>query len=272
MKGTFPINKFRELETPFYYYDTNLLRETLRIVNAEAGKYGKYCVHYAVKANANPKVLNIIRESGLGADCVSGGEIKAAIRAGFPASKIVYAGVGKTDKEINLGLDYDIFCFNVESVPELEIINQLAAAKNKIARVAFRINPDVGAHTHANITTGLAENKFGISMKDMDHVIDRALEMKNIKLAGLHFHIGSQIMDMGDFTALCNRINELQERLYADWALTTCTRTVSPSRRSANISRHTTNTCACVRNRHCTLSSAARLWDNAEALSHRSSM
>lgn len=215
MKGTFPINKFRELETPFYYYDTNLLRETLRIVNAEAGKYGKYCVHYAVKANANPKVLNIIRESGLGADCVSGGEIKAAIRAGFPASKIVYAGVGKTDKEINLGLDYDIFCFNVESVPELEIINQLAAAKNKIARVAFRINPDVGAHTHANITTGLAENKFGISMKDMDHVIDRALEMKNIKLAGLHFHIGSQIMDMGDFTALCNRINELQERLYA---------------------------------------------------------
>ena len=215
MKGTFPINKFRELETPFYYYDTNLLRETLRIVNAEAGKYGKYCVHYAVKANANPKVLNIIRESGLGADCVSGGEIKAAIRAGFPASKIVYAGVGKTDKEINLGLDYDIFCFNVESVPELEIINQLAGAKNKIARVAFRINPDVGAHTHANITTGLAENKFGISMKDMDHVIDRALEMKNIKLAGLHFHIGSQIMDMGDFTALCNRINELQERLYA---------------------------------------------------------
>ena len=215
MKGTFPINKFRELETPFYYYDTNLLRETLRIVNAEAGKYGKYCVHYAVKANANPKVLNIIRESGLGADCVSGGEIKAAIRAGFPASKIVYAGVGKTDKEINLGLDYDIFCFNVESVPELEIINQLAAAKNKIARVAFRINPDVGAHTHANITTGLAENKFGISMKDMDHVINRALEMKNIKLAGLHFHIGSQIMDMGDFTALCNRINELQERLYA---------------------------------------------------------
>ena len=215
MKGTFPINKFRELETPFYYYDTNLLRETLKTVNAEAGKYGKYCVHYAVKANANPKVLNIIRESGLGADCVSGGEIKAAIRAGFPASKIVYAGVGKTDKEINLGLDYDIFCFNVESVPELEIINQLAAAKNKIARVAFRINPDVGAHTHANITTGLAENKFGISMKDMDHVIDRALEMKNIKLAGLHFHIGSQIMDMGDFTALCNRINELQERLYA---------------------------------------------------------
>lgn len=150
-------------------------------IKEEAGKYNKFCVHYAVKANANPKVLGIIRESGLGADCVSGGEIKAAIKAGFPASKIVYAGVGKTDKEINLGLDYDIFCFNVESIPELEVINELAAAKNKIARVAFRINPDVGAHTHANITTGLAENKFGISIQDMDRVIDLALEMKNVK-------------------------------------------------------------------------------------------
>ena len=215
MKGTFPIHKFRELETPFYYYDTNLLRHTLDTIRKEAGKYNKFCVHYAVKANANPKVLSIIRESGLGADCVSGGEIKAAIKAGFPANKIVYAGVGKTDAEINLGLDYDIFCFNVESVPELEVINELATAKGKIARVAFRINPDVGAHTHANSTTGLAENKFGISMKDMDHVIDRALEMNNINFVGLHFHIGSQILDMGDFTALCNRINELQEKLYA---------------------------------------------------------
>lgn len=215
MKGKFPINQFRTLETPFYYYDTNLLRDTLNVIRTESGKYNKFCVHYAVKANANPKILNIIRESGLGVDCVSGGEIKAAIKAGFPPSKIVYAGVGKTDREINLGLDYDIFCFNVESIPELEVINELAAAKGKIARVAFRINPNVGAHTHANITTGLAENKFGISMEDMDHVIDLALEMGNIKFVGLHFHIGSQILDMGDFVALCNRINELQEKLYA---------------------------------------------------------
>lgn len=215
MKANFPIEQFRKLETPFYYYDTNLLRETLSKIKEEAGKYNKFCVHYAVKANANPKILGIIRESGLGADCVSGGEIKAAIKAGFPASKIVYAGVGKTDKEINLGLNYDIFCFNVESIPELEVINELAAAKNKIARVAFRINPDVGAHTHANITTGLAENKFGISIQDMDRVIDLALEMKNVKFVGLHFHIGSQILDMGDFVALCNRVNELQEKLFA---------------------------------------------------------
>lgn len=215
MKGTFPVNKFRELETPFYYYDVNVLRETLSCINKEAGKYNNFCVHYAVKANANHKVLTIIRESGLGADCVSGGEIRAAIKAGFPTNKIVYAGVGKTDWEINLGLDYDIFCFNVESVPELEIINELAAAKGKTARVAFRINPNVGAHTHANITTGLAENKFGISMEDMDKVIDMAGTLPHIKFVGLHFHIGSQILDMGDFVALCNRVNELQEKLYA---------------------------------------------------------
>lgn len=215
MKGNFPIHKFNELQTPFYYYDVRLLRETLACIRQEAGKYPNFCVHYAVKANANPKILSIIREAGLGADCVSGGEVRAAIQAGFPSDKIVYAGVGKTDWEINLGLDHDIFCFNVESVPELEIINELAAAKGKVARVAFRINPNVGAHTHANITTGLAENKFGISMDDMDHVIDRAIELKHVKLVGLHFHIGSQILDMGDFIALCNRVNELQEKLYA---------------------------------------------------------
>ena len=215
MKGTFPVNKFRELETPFYYYDVNVLRETLSCINKEAGKYNNFCVQYAVKANANHKVLTIIRESGLGADCVSGGEIRAAIKAGFPTNKIVYAGVGKTDWEINLGLDYDIFCFNVESVPELEIINELASAKGKTARVAFRINPNVGAHTHANITTGLAENKFGISMEDMDKVIDMAGTLPHVKFVGLHFHIGSQILDMGDFVALCNRVNELQEKLYA---------------------------------------------------------
>lgn len=192
MKGTFPIHKFRELRTPFYYYDTKVLRDTLSCIRTEAARYGNYSVHYAVKANANPKVLAIIRENGLGADCVSGGEIRAAIKAGFPTGKIVFAGVGKADWEINLGLDYDIFCFNVESVPELEIINELAAAKGKVANVAFRINPNVGAHTHANITTGLAENKFGISMQDMDHVIDIAQNMKNLRFIGLHFHIGSQ--------------------------------------------------------------------------------
>lgn len=215
MKGVFPIDKFNETDTPFYYYDTDLLRETLRTINAEAGKYEGFCVHYAVKANANPKVLNVICQSGLGADCVSGGEIQAAVAAGFAPGKIVFAGVGKSDKEINLALDKDIFCFNVESVPELAVINHLASVKGKVARVAFRINPNVGAHTHANITTGLAENKFGIAMDDMENVIEQAAAMDNVKFIGLHFHIGSQILDMGDFVALCNRINDLQKRLEA---------------------------------------------------------
>ncbi|MDO4165050.1 MAG: diaminopimelate decarboxylase [Bacteroides sp.] len=215
MKGTFPTDKFRELRTPFYYYDTKVLRDTLDCIRKETAKYENYAVHYAVKANANPKVLTIIRESGLGVDCVSGGEIRAAIKAGFPASKIVYAGVGKADWEIELGLEYSIFCFNVESIPELEVINELAAAKGKVANVAFRINPNVGAHTHANITTGLAENKFGISMEDMERVIEIAQGLKNVNFVGLHFHIGSQILDMGDFVALCNRINELQDKLEA---------------------------------------------------------
>jgi len=212
-KGQFPTAKFQDIQTPFYYYDTELLRETLRAINSEAQKHEGFCVHYAVKANANPRILRIIREAGLGADCVSGGEIEASVKAGFPSSKIVFAGVGKSDWEINLGLDNDIFCFNVESIPELEVINELAAAKGKVARVAFRLNPNVGAHTHANITTGLAENKFGIDMRDMLKVIEEAHAMANVKVVGLHFHIGSQILDMGDFEALCNRVNELQLEL-----------------------------------------------------------
>ena len=213
MKGIFPLDKMERLRTPFYYYDAELLRQTLQTIREEVSKHEGFCVHYAVKANANPKVLRIIREAGLGVDCVSGGEIEASVKAGFPSSKIVYAGVGKSDWEINLGLDNDIFCFNVESIPELEVINELAAAKGKVARVAFRLNPNVGAHTHANITTGLAENKFGIDMRDMLKVIEVASQMANIKVVGLHFHIGSQILDMGDFEALCNRVNELQNEL-----------------------------------------------------------
>ena len=213
MKGKFPTEKFQEKETPFYYYDTDLLRETLATINREASKHERFVVHYAIKANANPKVLNIIAQAGLGADCVSGGEIRASLNSGFPSSKIVYAGVGKSDWEINLGLEKNIFCFNVESVAELEVIDQLARQHGKVARVALRINPDVGAHTHAKITTGLAENKFGIAMNDMESVIEATSLMGNVELVGLHFHIGSQILDMGDFSALCNRINDLQNQL-----------------------------------------------------------
>lgn len=213
MKGLFPIEQFHHIETPFYYYDTTLLRSTLQTINKEAGKHENFFVHYAIKANANPKILNIISLAGLGADCVSGGEIQAALSAGFPTSKIVYAGVGKSDWEINLGLEKDIFCFNAESESELEVINELAGQKGKQARICLRINPDMGAHTHANITTGLAENKFGIAMSDMDSTIAATSKMKNIQFIGLHFHIGSQILEMNDFTALCNRIAEILDHL-----------------------------------------------------------
>lgn len=206
----FPVDKFQQLRTPFYYYDTALLRSTLSEVQHNLSP--NMHVHYAVKACANPKVLGIIARSGLGADCVSGGEIQAALDAGFPADKIVYAGVGKSDWEINLGLEAGIFAFNVESVPELEIINQLALAKGKVAHVALRINPNVGAHTHANITTGLAENKFGIDMQDMERIIGMAVNMEGVKFIGLHFHIGSRILEMDDFAALSLRVNEIQDR------------------------------------------------------------
>ena len=214
LKGTFPVEKFKQLPTPFYYYDMDLLQRTLDVVKAESSKYG-YHVHFAIKANANPRLLALIAKNGLGADCVSGGEVQAALDAGFPANKIVFAGVGKADWEINLGLDNDIFCFNVESLAELEVINELAATKQKVASIALRINPEVDAHTHAKITTGMKENKFGINLSQLASVTDRLAEMKHVRLIGIHCHIGSQITDMSAFRNLTIRINEIQDDLAA---------------------------------------------------------
>lgn len=213
MNRNYPIERFAGLETPFYYYDGRLLDRTLAAVREAAGKQEGCHVHYAVKANANPEVLRRVAAAGLGADCVSGGEIEAALAAGIPAERIVFAGVGKSDREIRLGLERGIACFNVESLPELEVINGLAARAGKVADVAFRINPDVDAHTHEKITTGLNENKFGLAMEDMETAIRAAEKMGHVRYAGLHFHIGSQILDLSVFGKLCERINELQERL-----------------------------------------------------------
>ncbi len=212
IKGTFPIQAFDSIQTPFYYYDIALLKKTLDTIKKETGKYG-YHQHYAIKANAHPRILSLIARYGFGADCVSGGEIKAALDAGFPVSKIAYAGVGKADWEINLGLDNDIAFFNVESLAELEVINTLAEAKKKTAAIALRINPNVDAHTHAKITTGLSENKFGINASLLDGVFEKMQAMKNINFKGLHFHIGSQITDLSAFRDLCIRANTLQNEL-----------------------------------------------------------
>lgn len=209
----FPLNKFKELRTPFYYYDMSLLQETVDRAKSAISERPNFHIHYAVKANCNLPILHLMARNGLGVDCVSGGEIKVALDAGIPANQIVFAGVGKADWEIKIALEADIFCFNVESVPELEIINELAIQAGTTARVAFRINPLVDAHTHVKITTGQAENKFGIAIADMIPLFDRASKLSHIEVLGLHFHIGSQITQIGPFEKLAHRINELQNML-----------------------------------------------------------
>ena len=215
IKAKYPVDKFKEIPTPFYYYDLEVLRATLDEIRCQVYEQ-PFEVHYALKANVNPQILKLIKEAGLGADCVSGGEVQAALDAGIAPSKIVFAGVGKADWEINLGLENDIFCFNVESIPELEVINELAAGKNKTAGVALRINPNVSANTHHYITTGLNENKFGINLSELDKVMQIVKSLQNIKLLGIHFHIGSQITDMSSFQDLCVKVNELQEQFEAN--------------------------------------------------------
>lgn len=212
MLNQFPLNRFANEQTPFYYYDLELLEATLNNIK-EYTNDSPFHVHYAVKANANDRILRTINAAGLGVDCVSGGEVAASINAGFESNKIVFAGVGKTDREINLALDANILCFNVESIPELEAINELAQQKGKIADIAFRVNPNVDAHTHKYITTGLSENKFGINLEQLADVLLYAKQLKNINVVGLHFHIGSQITILEPFKILCEKINELQEKV-----------------------------------------------------------
>ncbi|HEX2969172.1 MAG TPA: diaminopimelate decarboxylase [Bacteroidales bacterium] len=202
--------KFNGIETPFYFYDLKILKATLDTVKRESDKYG-YEVHYALKANPNPRILKLIASYGFGADCVSGNEIAAALDAGFPPSGVVFAGVGKSDKEIENALKANILCFNCESVPEMEVIDEIASRQKKVARIALRINPYIDAHTHKYITTAIEESKFGINIEDLDEVVNRLSDLRNLKLIGIHFHLGSQITRMSVFKSLCARINELQE-------------------------------------------------------------
>lgn len=214
MNDKFPVGRFQGIVTPFYAYDMNLLSSTLRAIN-EAASEKFFCVEYAIKANHNPEVLKSVSAAGLGADCVSGGEIRRAVECGFDPVKITYAGVGKRDDEIRLGLEAGIGCFNVESFEEMEVIASIAGEMGKVAPVAIRINPDIDAHTHHYITTGLAENKFGIAKELLDKAVDTVLSYPSLKLKGLHFHIGSQVLDFEPFGILCRRINEMQDHLEA---------------------------------------------------------
>ena len=202
------LQQFQQTETPFYFYDTSLLQSTLQTLKKAAGNYH---VHYALKANAHPTLLQLIQQCGLGADCVSGNEVKRAVACGFEAKQIVFAGVGKSDKEINYALDQQIFCFNVESLHELEVLNQLAGAKQTVAPIALRINPNVDAYTHKYITTGLEENKFGINPHEFELVLNTLKTLPHLELTGLHFHIGSQITNLTVFKNLCLRVNEINK-------------------------------------------------------------
>ena len=211
----FPVDVFNNHKTPFYFYDMPLLKATLDELKAQIAD-SPYEVHYAIKANANASLLAAIRDAGLGADCVSGWEVKAVVETGFASNKIVFAGVGKTDSEIEYALDHDIACFNIESEPELRVINDLALAKGKTANVAIRVNPNIDAHTHRYITTGLSDNKFGINLELLSDVVRLANSLPAICLKGLHFHIGSQLTDFEPYKMLCEVVNRLQDEFEAE--------------------------------------------------------
>ncbi|MDD3108478.1 MAG: diaminopimelate decarboxylase [Alistipes sp.] len=203
------IKQIQERQTPFYYYDMELLRRTLQQAGEAAGRYG-YRIHYAVKANYDPRVVEAVREAGMGMDCVSGNEVRMAIESGFSAADVVFAGVGKSDREIEYSLQQGIFAFNCESLHELQVIHQIASRMGKKARVALRINPDVDPKTHRHISTGKADNKFGISYTEVDQAIATLSELSSLEIVGLHFHIGSQIRDLQVFEQLCTRVNTIK--------------------------------------------------------------
>ncbi|MBQ3207775.1 MAG: diaminopimelate decarboxylase [Bacteroidales bacterium] len=203
------IEKLDRIATPFYYYDMELLRKTVDFV-ADLAERHNIKVHYAVKANVERRILEYISSKGFGADCVSGNEVLHAHSCGFPAEKIVYAGVGKTDKEIYNGLKLGIEAFNCESLQEIYVINEMARVYGLKANVSVRINPDIDAHTHKYVTTGLYENKFGISQHEFDKLIDIIKKSEHINFYGLHFHIGSQITRVSEVFALeCCRVNDI---------------------------------------------------------------
>lgn len=195
-------------DTPFYLYDINLLRQTLDSAVALASKYG-FRLHYAIKANYDPHILSVIKEYGLGVDCASGNEIRCAIDAGFDPSGIVYAGVGKKDKEIEYAVSQKIFSINCESLQELELIDSIAGRMGLVQDVALRINPDIDPKTNSCIDTGQADSKFGISYEEVMANAKKIQAYSNIRIRGMHLHIGSQIRELHVFEYLCDKVNAI---------------------------------------------------------------
>jgi diaminopimelate decarboxylase len=203
---------FETLKTPFYFYDMDLLRRTVAACKSEIDRYG-YRAHYALKANANEPILKVMHEAGFGVDCVSGNEVLWAIKNGFPPEKIVYSSVGKTDEEISHAIAHRIFCINCESTQEIEVVNGLAAAAGTTVDISVRLNPDVDPHTHEYITTGLEENKFGISPWEFSRMAEIIKAATHLRLTTLHVHVGSQVTGLPVFQRLCERFNDLQDLL-----------------------------------------------------------
>ncbi len=209
MLETSTIERLDAVATPFYYYDMSLLRKTIETA-CQAAERHNIRIHYALKANAEERILRCISSYGAGADCVSGNEVIHAVECGFKAEDIVYAGVGKSDKEIYQAMKLGIGAFNCESLQEIYVINEMARELGTKANVSVRINPDIDAHTHKYVTTGLYENKFGISQHEFDKLIDLMGKCGNINFIGLHFHIGSQITMVDEVFALeCARANDI---------------------------------------------------------------
>lgn len=196
------------LKTPFYLYDIDLLERTLQSAVEHSAAHG-FRIHYALKANFDDRLLETVRRYGLGVDCVSGNEVRKAVEAGFDPRSIVYAGVGKSDDEIRYSIGCGILAFNCESREELQVIDSIAASMGRTADVALRINPDVDPHTHRYIATGHGDSKFGISYKEIEQVAEEAPSLSHIRIVGLHFHVGSQITDMGVFENLASRVNKI---------------------------------------------------------------
>lgn len=201
-------DKLQQKETPFYFYDLGLLERTLDTLTTEAAKYG-YTIHYAIKANCDPRVVETIRRYGVGIDCASGNEVKCAIEAGFDPKKVVYAGVGKRDKEIRYAIDHDIFCINCESLEEMHVIDRIAAEAGRKVTVGVRVNPDIDPKTNHCIDTGQADCKFGISYEEVQSKVSEILSLEHLDVRGIHLHIGSQIRNFDVYNELCDKVNAI---------------------------------------------------------------
>ena len=204
--------KLAKYETPFYLYDIGLLDQTLESLMSIASKYN-YKIHYAIKANYDARLLQIIRKHGVGIDCASGNEVRCAIEAGFDPKSIVYAGVGKRDKEIRYAIEQNILAINCESIEELDLVNELAAEAGKVVNIALRVNPDIDPKTNHCIDTGQADSKFGISYEEILDSVEHIRSLKNVDVIGMHIHIGSQIRELHVFENMCNKVNVIVENL-----------------------------------------------------------